>query len=94
MIDHYRRFLFLVHLSPAGEVEEAPIVPTDAIDVVWHYHILDTEKYCEDSDAVFAAYLHHFQYFGFRGKGDEEARYAAIRATEALFIRVFGEVAE
>lgn len=33
--------------------------PSKAVDIVWHTHILFTEKYFEDCDAIFGHYLHH-----------------------------------
>ena len=53
--EQYRRFLWLTkkygqehHLTPSKEVDE-----------VWHNHILFTEQYSEDCDALFGRYFHH-----------------------------------
>jgi hypothetical protein len=50
----YRRFLHLMHAFP----DEAAS-PTKAVDTFWHYHILDTQKYAADCDAVFGCFMHH-----------------------------------
>lgn len=34
--------------------------PLKDVDAVWHYHILRTQKYFADCEAVFGYYLHHF----------------------------------
>ena len=39
----YRRFLYLVRLYP-----EKILVPCKDIDIFWHSHILDTQKYMTD----------------------------------------------
>lgn len=54
----YKRFLFL-----AFKHKEQPIVVSEVIDTFWHQHILDTRKYAEDCEAVFAEFLHHFPYW-------------------------------
>jgi hypothetical protein len=54
METEYRRFLHLMHAFP----DEAAS-PTKAVDTFWHYHILDTQKYAADCDAVFGCFMHH-----------------------------------
>lgn len=39
--------------------QDARAWPSKAVDIVWHTHILFTEKYFEDCDAIFGHYLHH-----------------------------------
>jgi len=34
-------------------------VPSPDADVFWHQHILDTNKYADDCNAVFGKFLHH-----------------------------------
>src|SRR5882672_8892843 len=55
----YRRFLTL-HLR----YPDRTLVPSALLDLVWHYHILDTRKYMEDCERIFGYYLHHDPYFG------------------------------
>ena len=51
----YREFLLLCRDAPKLE-----IVPwSDDLDVFWHQHILDTEKYKRDCDLIFGYFLHH-----------------------------------
>lgn len=82
----YRRFLFLACKYPGKEV-----VPTKDIDEIWHMHLLDSRKYLEDCQAVFGTYLHHFPYFGVRGKEDKQNLEQAFLQTLALFELHFGE---
>lgn len=51
----YREFLNLLI-----EHKSKKIVPwNNDLDVFWHYHILDTQKYHQDCDKIFGYYLHH-----------------------------------
>ena len=63
----YKRFL---HMNK--KFLKSAIVPTDVIDTMWHYHILDTRAYHKDSEKVFGGYFHHFPYFGLRGDEDKQ----------------------
>jgi hypothetical protein len=51
----YRKFLFLHFKHP-----DTYLVPSLAVDEIWHAHILFTEKYAADSEAAFGTYFHHF----------------------------------
>jgi hypothetical protein len=82
----YRRFLFLVHLFP-----EKIIIPTKDIDIFWHTHILDTQKYMTDCESLFGGYFHHFPYFGMRGKEDRRNMEKVFNETEELYLTIFGE---
>ncbi len=53
-IRKYKNFLILHLLHPCFKV-----VPTNIIDVVWHQHILHTQKYMEDCKQAFGEYFHH-----------------------------------
>ena len=50
----YKNFL-LLHLL----YQDFKVVPTRAIDLVWHEHILHTQKYMADCNQIFGAYFHH-----------------------------------
>lgn len=81
----YRQFLTLRLRYP-----EKTLVPSALIDLVWHYHILDTRKYIGDCDSLFGGYLHHDPYFGV----DDEtlgANQEAWRETCKLWLLEFGE---
>lgn len=50
----YKRFLLLFKKHP-----HEPLVPSRIIDEVWHNHILHTQQYTTDCQAIFGHYLHH-----------------------------------
>lgn len=76
----YRRFLKLIVLHPS-----AALVPNEAIDEMWHGHILDTRKYSRDCDDVFGGMLHHKPSYGQKMGGE------SFEDTNNLFKREFGE---
>lgn len=86
LVKKYRCFLKLCVMYP-----EASIVPSKAIDKVWHVHILDTAKYMADCDAIFGFVLHHFPYFGLRGEADLEMLHEKGAETRELYAHHFGE---
>ena len=82
----YKRFL---HLNQ--KYFKRAIIPTDVIDTVWHYHILDTRAYHKDSEKVFGGYFHHFPYFGLRGDEDKQNLISSFEDTKVLYEKAFGE---
>jgi hypothetical protein len=78
-VQFYRASRALIKLHPGEQ-----IAPTKAIDQVWHAHILDTEKYAGDCDAVFGRLIHHYPYFGMRGRRDAAALAEAAARTRRL----------
>jgi hypothetical protein len=82
----YRRFLTLIRENPS-----ATIVPTEAIDTFWHYHILDTTKYAEDCNEYFGHFVHHFPYLGLRGDDDVKLLAEAFEITNNLYENRFNE---
>ena len=58
---------------------------------MWHYHILDTEKYAEDCRDIFGYFVHHFPYFGMRGDEDAQHLQAAFVETQELYVKEFGK---
>lgn len=83
-IERYSMFLCLIYLYPNHK-----LVPTQEIDRVWHHHILDTMKYAEDCEILFGRFIHHFPYFGKRGKADKQDLHAAFAVTQKLFQQHF-----
>lgn len=81
----YKRFLALKRAYPDRE-----IVPNREVDHFWHQHILDTERYAEDCEALFGVFLHHYPYFGMRGEDDYANLCTAFSETQALYERHFG----
>jgi len=58
-IKEYKRMLHLMQQYP-----DQPAVPSKLVDLVWHEHILDTEKYKRDTLRMFGYYVHHAPSFG------------------------------
>ena len=84
-ISHYLAFLFLVNQYP-----RLSLIPTQDIDQVWHYHILDTEQYAKDCEMLFGCFIHHVPYAGMRGDGDRQRWLSAFAMTQVLFQNHFG----
>jgi hypothetical protein len=82
----YKRFLALKRAYPDKE-----IVPHKAIDIFWHQHILDTEKYASDCRLLFGRFLHHYPYFGMNGQKDARNLTDAFEETKALYSFHFEE---
>ena len=81
----YRRFLALTRAYP-----ERAVVPSGPVDKFWHNHILDTQQYGPDCQAVFGYFLHHFPYFGMRGAEDAANLVTSWESTVDLYQRHFG----
>lgn len=82
----YRQFLSLHACYP-----ERTFVPSKLIDLVWHYHILDTQKYVAECEHIFGRYLHHDPYFGIGSAENYEANQLAWRETLEVWEAEFGE---
>ncbi len=82
----YRRFLYLSSIY-----NDKVIVPSKDIDMFWHTHILDTQKYMLDCENLFGRYIHHFPYFGMRGEKDRNHLKKLFYETEELFLLHFSE---
>jgi len=85
--EEYKKYLELCLQYP----NEA-LVPSTYVDDFWHFHILDTLKYAEDCQNIFGYFLHHFPYFGMRGKEDENNLKKAWKDSCDLYLRHFGEM--
>lgn len=70
--------------------EHLYLPPSEDIDEFWHNHILDTERYIEDCQRIFGAYLHHYPYLGIDGKTNLEDLNSAYEVTQALHFKEFG----
>ena len=81
----YRKFLALNVRYPGKK-----ICPSGPIDDFWHAHILDTHAYFANCEFLFGEYLHHFPYFGMRGKEDRANLEAAFEESLNLFVLHFG----
>lgn len=69
----YRKFLAL-HLAHP----ELPLVPNRLVDLMWHAHILDTQRYADDCLRLFGHVMHHDPYVGIDGP-------ASVRELKMLF---------
>lgn len=85
-VEEYRRYLALARAYP-----ELTLVPSHAVDKVWHAHILDTRRYGEDCQRIFGYFLHHFPYLGMRGAADKIVHLTAMEKTLELYRKHFGE---
>ena len=77
----YRCFLQRVRSRP-----RAAQVPSRDADLVWHAHILCTERYAEDCQRLFGRFLHHYPFagrFGRRGAQRQQRRFLDSQATLA-----------
>ncbi len=83
--EEYKKYLALCLKNP-----DKAIIPSSYVDDFWHYHILDTLKYQEDCQNIFGYFLHHFPYFGMRGKEDEENLKIAWQESCAIYEKHFG----
>ncbi|WP_419183608.1 glycine-rich domain-containing protein [Scytonema hofmannii] len=84
-IARYKMFLHLIYLYP-----NSTIVPTCEIDIVWHYHILDTRKYAWDCEWLFGYFVHHNPNLNSRSEIDQRALERAISDTKTLLAEHFG----
>lgn len=84
-IARYKMFLHLMYLYP-----NRVIIPTREIDLVWHFHILDTRKYASDCDYIFGYFLHHYPCSESGAKDEEFARRKRLNDTFMLFSKHFG----
>lgn len=87
--EEYRKFLILCVENP-----DFGTVPSNYVDDFWHLHILDTMKYEDDCSQFLGYFLHHFPYFGMRGKQDAKNLTTAWMETRALYEKRFGEIPE
>ena len=80
----YKRFLNLVFVFNNA-------VPTKAMDIFWHQHILDTKAYYEDSKRIFGDYLHHYPYFGMFGEDDHNNLVSSFDLTKERYKEIYNE---
>jgi hypothetical protein len=86
-IEHqYKNWLYLRRIF-----ENELLPPSTDIDEFWHYHILDTHAYHRDVAKIFGYYLHHYPYFGLRGKDDYQNQQDAFENTQRRYQAEYGE---
>lgn len=84
-IARYKMFLHLMYLYP-----KQPIIPTREMDIVWHFHILDTRKYAYDCGILFGYFLHHRPSSGEKSEENKILLQRAFALTLKLLIKHFG----
>ncbi len=82
----YKKWLIL-----KWKYENELMPPPLDIDAFWHGHILESHAYFRDTLAIFGKYLHHYPYFGIRGKADKEKLETAFENTKRLYREEYGE---
>jgi len=80
----YRNYLFLKKKYP-----EFNLPPSKDIDLFWHEHILDTNKYIEDTSVIFGGYLHHYPYFGIDNNTTIADVMKSFQMTQELYLKEF-----
>ncbi len=83
LIYKYRCFLKLNVLYPTEN-----LYPSFGMDVIWHYHILDTVAYFKDCEFLFGNYMHHAPNFAQNGYDNREA--TSVNTMTELFKKHFG----
>lgn len=81
----YKKWLYLRRIHP-GEL----MPPTKDIDMMWHYHLLDTHSYFRSTAAGLGYFLHHYPYFGRRGKADKAKLMTAFENTKRRWKDEYG----
>lgn len=84
-MEGYRYFFAL-----CKAMKDLPIVPARDVDEVWHNHILFTQKYDDDCQALFGYKVHHFPYFGIQQDQAIDQCIHFLRRMPLLFQEHFG----
>ncbi len=84
----YRNFLFLN--KKYGHMYSS-LPPSEDIDEFWHNHILDTQNYRRDCEAIFGTYFNHYPYFGIDGRTNFNNLESAFETMQKLHIQEYGE---
>lgn len=82
----YRNFLFLHKKYDLTSF----FVPSIEVDQFWHNHILDTEKYHADCQAIFGKILSHYPYLILDGKMTKKDLIVAFDQMQQLHLQEFG----
>jgi hypothetical protein len=86
-VEQYRQYLALLVIDP----DQILAPPSEDADEIWHAHILDTQAYHHDCEALFGTYLHHVPSYG---TPQEKVQMATCKErTELVFESHFGRPA-
>ena len=81
----YRQFLYLIATNPGKTV-----VPwSHDLDDFWHEHILHTEKYAQDCQAIMGGFIHHNPHL----PEGSPAHTLAFSQTRDMYVLAFGKEA-
>jgi hypothetical protein len=83
----YRNYIFL-----NKKYSDILLPPSLDIDLFWHEHILDTQKYIYDCNIIFGRYLHHYPYFGIDGKSTESDVEQQFKIMQDLYFNEFSKL--
>lgn len=87
--EEYKRFMAVVKVKK-NMTSQMQAVPPRLIDLAWHEHIIDTEKYAADCQRVFGYYIHHLPTDPDTPEKTEEAE-AGYSQTVQTYTELFGE---
>lgn len=85
-INRYKMFLSVTYLHP-----HTPLVPTQEIDFIWHYHILHTRKYRQDCQMLFGRFIDHEPSRERWDITDQLSLDTAFTQTQELLMQYFGD---
>jgi len=77
----YVRFLTIHQANP-----KSPLAPSELMDKMWHGHILNTQAYARDCEALFGRFLHHVPHLE---AGVSEENQEAYESTQELYEKMF-----
>jgi len=85
-IEEYKRFLTLKQDNP-----EVSMAPTNLMDEVWHFHILDTKRYAADCERLFGRLFHHSPSYGPHESTERQASLAeSFERMSSLYLERYG----
>lgn len=84
-VELYKRFLWL-----SRQYSKDKLVPTQDMDEVWHQHILNTQRYHQDCNAIFGHYFHHLP-SNPNDPEDAQTLQQQFQKTQALYLKEYGE---
>tara|TARA_R110002124_G_scaffold286753_2_gene468572 strand:- start:1150 stop:1587 length:438 start_codon:yes stop_codon:yes gene_type:complete len=83
----YKNYLYLSYKY----FKKNKLVPTNEVDLFWHEHILDTNKYINDCNSLFGEYLHHYPSYSFGKKNKNNPNHQSLfNNTQELHKKNFG----
>ncbi|MFT6922326.1 MAG: hypothetical protein ACJA1C_001328 [Crocinitomicaceae bacterium] len=82
-IAEYKKFIFLICIT------DHPLTPSDAVDQVWHLHLLYTQSYWKEFMPLIGREIHHGPT---KGGNEERTKYTnCYGMLKTRYVEVFGE---